>query len=74
MAHRVAGGTSFEKKYPAVSADRGGRPRRSHGQFWAYCIDFDNEWNSHLTIVIRNGEAVGYGDSGVNVGEFEAAI
>ncbi len=34
---------------------------------------FDNEWNSHLTtVVMKNGNIVGYGDSGLYVGEFES--
>jgi hypothetical protein len=38
-------------------------------------LTFDNEWNSSLTtIVMRDGEIVGCGDSGVNVGRFELAI
>lgn len=33
---------------------------------------FDNSWNSHLTtVVMKNGNIVGYGDSGLYVGEFE---
>lgn len=36
------------------------------------CLPFDNEWNSHLTtIVMRNGKIVGYGDSGIYLGQFE---
>ena len=35
-------------------------------------LTFDNEWNSHLTVVImKNGNIVGYGDSGLYLGEFE---
>jgi hypothetical protein len=38
-------------------------------------LTFDNEWNSSLTtIVMSNGEIVGYGDSGVNLGRFEPAV
>lgn len=33
---------------------------------------FDNEWNSHLsTIVMKNGNIVGYGDSGLHLGKWE---
>ena len=35
-------------------------------------LQFDNEWNSHLTtIVMKNGTVVGYGDSGLNLGQWE---
>lgn len=33
---------------------------------------FDNSWNSHLTtVVMKNGDIVGYGDSGIYIGQFE---
>jgi hypothetical protein len=35
-------------------------------------LQFDNEWNSHLTtIVMKNGNIVGCGDSGLNLGQWE---
>jgi hypothetical protein len=35
-------------------------------------LQFDNEWNSHsTTIVMKNGNIVGYGDSGLNIGRWE---
>lgn len=35
-------------------------------------LPFDNEWNSHLTtVVMKNGEIVGWGDSGLYLGEYE---
>lgn len=35
-------------------------------------LRFDNEWNSHLTtVVMKNGEIVGWGDSGLYLGEYE---
>lgn len=36
-------------------------------------LHFDNEWNSHLTTVImRDGQIVGCGDSGLYLGAFES--
>jgi hypothetical protein len=36
------------------------------------CLLFDNEWNGHLTtVVMRNGDVVGYGESGIYLGKFE---
>ncbi len=35
-------------------------------------ITFDNAWESHLmTVIVRNGEVVGGGESGVYLGQFE---
>ncbi len=35
-------------------------------------LTFDNEWNSHLTeVVMKNGDIVGYGDSGSYLGKYE---
>lgn len=37
-------------------------------------LHFDNEWNSHLTtVVMRDGEIVGFGDSGLSLKAFESA-
>jgi hypothetical protein len=36
-------------------------------------LQFDNEWNSHLTtIVMKNGNLVGCGDSGLHIGQWES--
>jgi hypothetical protein len=35
-------------------------------------LTFDNQWNGHLTeVVMKNGDIVGYGDSGSYLGEYE---
>lgn len=35
-------------------------------------LPFDNEWNSHLTtVVMKNGDIVGYGDSGLCLNKYE---
>jgi hypothetical protein len=35
-------------------------------------LTFDNEWNGHLTVVVmKNGDIVGCGDSGLYLGEYE---
>jgi hypothetical protein len=38
-----------------------------------YChLNFDNEWNSRLTtLVMKNGEIVGWGESGLYLGKYE---
>jgi hypothetical protein len=35
-------------------------------------MTFDNEWNGHLTVVVmKNGDIVGFGDSGLYLGKYE---
>jgi hypothetical protein len=35
-------------------------------------LTFDNRWNGHLTeVVMKNGDIVGYGDSGSYLGQYE---
>lgn len=35
-------------------------------------LTFDNGWNGHLTVVVmKNGNIVGFGDSGLYLGEYE---
>jgi hypothetical protein len=35
-------------------------------------LTFDNEWNGHLTVVVmKNGNIVGFGDSGLYLGKYE---
>ncbi|MEM8863880.1 MAG: hypothetical protein AAGD96_36690 [Chloroflexota bacterium] len=36
-------------------------------------LNFDNEWESHISVVVmKDGEIVGHGESGVYVGQFES--